>query len=140
MFLLLLSNLTYHMAVHLRAFNKPSHVEPIGSADFLHKNKIVVNNPKQTHFSVEGVQSYTADEVKALKFRADRNMENKEGTFAPMKTFLLSEQVFDEEPEPSAKKVVENKSKEKVKPRPKSRINPRNAVSTNNQAVIKIEK
>jgi methionine-rich copper-binding protein CopC len=40
--------------------------------DFMQKHKITVNEPVQTHFSVEGVQTYSADEIKAMKIRADR--------------------------------------------------------------------
>lgn len=57
---LLLHNI--EMAVHLRNFDKPANQTNLySSASFLAKNKIVVNNPKQTHFSVEGVQSYAPE-------------------------------------------------------------------------------
>ena len=48
------------MAVNLRNFNKPKHAQTLlSSVGFQNKNKIVVNNPVQSHFTVEGVQSYT---------------------------------------------------------------------------------
>jgi len=31
--------------------------------DFMNKNKITVNEPTQTHFSVEGVQAYSPAEI-----------------------------------------------------------------------------
>jgi hypothetical protein len=39
------------------------------SSAFLVKNNIVVNEPVQTHFSVEGVQSYAPEELKAMRDR-----------------------------------------------------------------------
>ena len=41
------------MAVNLRHFDKPKHAQTLfSSTNFQNKNKIVVNNPVQTHFTV----------------------------------------------------------------------------------------
>lgn len=51
------------------------------SSGFLSKNKITVNEPVQTHFSVEGVQAYSPEEIEAMKNRQERVNEKalKEG-------------------------------------------------------------
>ena len=47
------------MTVNLGKFQKTAPPPTLmNNVDFQFKNKISINNPKQTHFSVEGVQSY----------------------------------------------------------------------------------
>jgi hypothetical protein len=38
----------------------------------MQKYKITVNEPSQAHFSVEGVQAYSPEEIAALKVREER--------------------------------------------------------------------
>lgn len=45
------------MAMYLGNMNKPGPSQMM-SATLMQKNKIAVNVPKQTHFTVEGVQAY----------------------------------------------------------------------------------
>ena len=80
-----------------------------------------------------------------MKEREDRQMERKEGNYLELRTVLLSNELieFDEQVQPKKrgeKNEKEIKESVKAKQRPRSRINARNALSTNNQAVIKIEK
>lgn len=39
----------------------------LSTQTFLQKNKITVNEVSQTHYTVEGVQAYSPEEIKALK-------------------------------------------------------------------------
>ena len=47
-------------------------IATLGLAQNLSKHKITVNEPRKTHFSVEGVQSYAPTEIRALKEKEDR--------------------------------------------------------------------
>lgn len=61
------------MTVNLRNFHKTNNpTSLINDPNFLSKNKITVNKPQQTHFTVEGVQSYAPEEIKAMKLRQMR--------------------------------------------------------------------
>ncbi len=46
---------------------KPVQGSLLASQQFLNKNKITVNEVSQAHYTVEGVQMYSAGEIKALK-------------------------------------------------------------------------
>lgn len=47
------------MSIYLSFLDKPKHAtQMISTAGFMSKNKITINNPVQTHYTVEGVQSY----------------------------------------------------------------------------------
>ena len=50
------------------------------------KYNITVNEPSQTHFSVEGVQTYSAPEIEALRKRQEAKMQ-REGEFAKIKAY-----------------------------------------------------
>lgn len=66
-------------------------------------------------------------------------MGGKEGTFAPLKVVLLSDQMPLLDDLPSEQKTGNLKVKQNAK-RPQSSVNVRNAVSANNQAIVKLEK
>ena len=56
--------------MHIAKFDKPKHAQTLlSSAGFQSKNKISINNPVQTHISIEGVQAYTPEEIQAMKIR-----------------------------------------------------------------------
>jgi len=63
------------------------------SQDFMQKHKITVNEPVQAHFSVEGVQTYSADEIKAMKARADRVNAEKDGTFIKPTAYKIDDEI-----------------------------------------------
>ena len=80
------------MAVHLKHFDKGKYAQTLlDSAGFQQKNKIVVNNPAQTHVTIEGVQAYTHHDLKAMKERQDRLMDRKEGNYVEVKTCQLAD-------------------------------------------------
>ena len=54
---------------------------------------ITINEPTQTHFSVEGVQSYTVEQVKAMKIRQEKATANREGEFITIVTYEVDSQM-----------------------------------------------
>lgn len=56
------------------------------------KYNITVNEPQQTHFSVEGVQTYSEAEIKAMKNRQESKMQ-REGEFAKIKTYAVDDKI-----------------------------------------------
>jgi hypothetical protein len=54
------------------------------------KHKITINNPRQTHYTVEGVQAYSPEEIAAMREREERTMASKDGIYAPVTVVLLS--------------------------------------------------
>jgi hypothetical protein len=63
------------------------------SQNFMQKHKITLNEPAQTHFSVEGVQAYSPDEIKAMKTRAERVNAQKEGIFLHPTAYKIDEEI-----------------------------------------------
>ena len=63
------------------------------SQTFMQKHKITVNEPVQTHFSVQGVQVYSADEIKPMKVREDRLLVEKDGTFIQPTAYKIDDQI-----------------------------------------------
>lgn len=56
------------MSIYLSFLNKPQHTtQLINQPHFLKQNKISVNKPVQTHYTVEGVQAYSPEEIKAIR-------------------------------------------------------------------------
>lgn len=83
------------MAVYLGFLDYPKHSQQVTETpNFMAKHKISINNPVQTHYTVEGVQSYAPAELKAIKEREDRLMQGKDGTYVPLKVVLLSDQII----------------------------------------------
>jgi hypothetical protein len=56
---------------------------------------ITINEPTQTHFSVEGVQTYSPEEIKAMKLREDRvaTAAHKDGEFVKVKTYAVDQNI-----------------------------------------------
>ena len=76
-----------------------------------------------------------------MKVREDRLMETKEGKYAPVQTITLSEKLVDDDILKEEKsKVTTEKKKERPKSKKEFKTNLRNAVSMNNQNIVKIEK
>lgn len=60
------------MALNIRTAIEKKTSSNTMSQNFMAKNHITVNEPSQAHFSVEGVQTYSPEEIRALKIREDR--------------------------------------------------------------------
>lgn len=63
--------------------------------EFRNKYNITVNEPAQTHFSVEGVQTYSPEEIKAMAARAGRvsDKAQKEGGYLPLQAYKLDNEI-----------------------------------------------
>jgi hypothetical protein len=59
--------------------------------DFMLKHHITLNEPTQNHFSVEGVQTYSPEEIKAIKLREEKTLSaaQKDGTYIPVQNYKI---------------------------------------------------
>lgn len=92
------------------------------SQDFMQKHKITLNEPAQTHFSVEGVQAYSPDEIKAMKARAERVNAQKEGTFLNPTAYKIDEDIQYDTPTPTEQMVCTLRPKTAAKKKEEAKV------------------
>lgn len=121
-------------------------------SDFMQRHKITVNQPSQTHFSVEGVQAYSPEEISALKAREERVNANtqKEGEFVKVQAYKIDEEIEYGDRPPTASdemrqtiKHKKNKKAELEEAKPdKNKVKPsiRNELGRANQKLVKRDK
>lgn len=118
----------------------------------MQKHKITVNEPSQTHFSVEGVQAYSPEEIAALKKRAERVNANAQmdGEYIKVQAYKIDDELECCDRPPTATdqmsqtlKPKKSKKSELEEAKPKtSTVKPsiRNEMARANQKLVKRDK
>lgn len=138
------------MAINLRKeVGQKSTVGQLKS-EFKTQHKITVNEPAQTHFSVEGVQAYSPEEIAALKARGERVSANaqKDGEYVKAQAYRMDEEIEFDRPATAVDQVratlKPKKGKkeilEEAKPEVKVKPSVKNQLGRANQKIVQRDK